>query len=82
MTSCATGIVRSYYWAYVAKSIAKEENELCEHARYKTLIVNIGYQENEEMKNVKMKVFCPLCFGELKKTEKAIEKKFLEFYGK
>ena len=74
-------VVRSYYWAYVAKGVAKSEKELCLHAKLKTLIVNIGYQENIDTNNVNIRVFCPVCYIQLDRTGKGTEKKFLEFYG-
>jgi hypothetical protein len=76
------GYGKSSYWPYVAKSVAIDEHEECDHLEEKTLIVRIRYIYDPNKYNVRIKVRCPSCYKVLPKTSSIIQKKFLDFYGK
>jgi len=76
------GYGKSNYWPYVAKKVAKDESEECEHIDNQDLLVKIRYMYDPNSYNVKIKVRCASCFETFPKTSQKVKQKFLEFYGK
>lgn len=76
------GYGRSSYWPYVAKSVAIDEHESCEHSENDKLLVGIRYIYDPNLYNVRIKVRCSHCYKIMPKTSSIIQKKFLDFYGK
>lgn len=76
------GYGKSSHWGYIAKQASIDENESCPDIENHSLSVKIKYKNDPSNHNIFMKVKCKACNGKFPKTQKIVNKKFLEFYGK
>lgn len=81
MIQDGSGYGKSTYWAYVAKGIAKDEKESCQHLDMHTIRVKIQYLYNPEFNNVQIKIKCSMCKSDFSNTARLVREKFLQFYS-